>query len=159
MGRLGNGRIDGGNLLIMHQNLRRLIIAVTLGIVAYLLWYINANAVTGDQSTSLSKPSYVLRLIPTSGASVLVQDRVGIDLANGYDAYLNLNGIEIRNVVVDPEADGLVRSGTGTISYQPADGHRVEQLASGENCVTAFIWKQEDGRDTAKPLRWCFTAT
>ncbi|MCC6226919.1 MAG: hypothetical protein IT195_11010 [Microthrixaceae bacterium] len=143
----------------MHPNLRRAVIVVILGFVGYLLWYVNGNAVTGDQSTSMSKPSYVLRLIPASGASVPVQDRVGIDLSSGFDAYLDLNGIEIRNVVEDPTADGLVRSGTGTIGYQPAVGHRVERLASGENCVTAFVWKQEEGRDTAKPLRWCFTAT
>lgn len=143
----------------MHPNLRRAVIIVVLGFVGYLLWYVNGNAVTGDQSTSMSKPSYVLRLIPASGAGVPVQDRVGIDLSSGYDAYLDLNGIEIRNVVIDPTADGLVRSGTGTISYQPAEGHRIERLGSGENCVTAFVWKQEEGRGTASPLRWCFTAT
>ena len=143
----------------MHRNLRRVVIVVILGIVGYLLWYLNANAVTGDGSTSMSKPSYVLRLIPTSGSSVLVQDGVGIDLATGYDAYLDINGTEIRNVVIDPSADGLIRSGTGTISYQPATGHRVASLVSGENCVTAFIWKQEEGRESAKPLRWCFNAT
>ena len=143
----------------MHPNLRRAVIIVVLGFVGYLLWYVNGNAVTGDQSTSMSKPSYVLRLIPASGAGVPVQDRVGIDLSSGYDAYLDLNGLEIRNVVIDPTADGLVRSGTGTISYQPAEGHRIERLDSGENCVTAFVWKQEEGRGTASPLRWCFTAT
>jgi len=144
----------------MNRNLRRALIVVVLGVVGYLLWYLNANAVTGDESTSLSKPSYALRLIPESGSSVPVQQgQVGIDLAVGYDATIDLNGTEIRNTVKDPTADGLFRSGTNTISYQPALGHRITSLKPGSNCVTAFIWKQSDGQATAKPLRWCFHAT
>lgn len=143
----------------MNRNVRRALIVIVLGVVAYLLWYLNANAVTGDESTSLSKPSYALRLIPESGSSVPVQQgQVGIDLAPGYDATLDLNGTEITNTVKDPTADGLFRSGTNTISYQPALGHRVKSLSEGQNCVTAFIWKQVDGKATAKPLRWCFSA-
>ena len=140
--------------------IRRIVIAATLVVVAVLLVYINDNAVTGDQNTSLSRPAYVDRLIPASGDSVLVQDQVGIDLAVGYDAYLNINGVDIRNTVDDPTEDGLLKTlSVGMILYTPREGHVVPKLESGENCVTAFIWKQEDGSDSAKPLRWCFTET
>jgi hypothetical protein len=140
--------------------LRRLLIVATLAVVAVLLVYINDNAVTGDKETSLAKPSYVDRLIPESGSSVPVQDQVGIDLAVGYDAYLDINDVEIRNTVTDPTADGLLKTlSVGTVLYTPGPGRRVEKLKSGENCVMAFVWKQRDGEDTAKPTRWCFTAT
>jgi hypothetical protein len=144
----------------VNTTLRRILIVAALAVVAVLLVYINDNAVTGDKETSLSKPSYVDRLIPESGASVPVQDQVGIDLAVGYDAYLIVDDVEIRNTVTDPAADGLLKTlSVGTVMYTPGPGRRVAKLKSGENCVTAMVWKQQDGEDTAKPTRWCFTAT
>ena len=143
----------------MNNNLRRLLIAAALVVVVVLAIYVNDNAVTGDEETSQSKPSYVEQLIPASGSEVPVQSQVGLDLRVGYDAYLDVNGVEIRNTVTDPTADGLQKTLTvGRVDYTPMKGHRVEKLVSGENCITAFIWKQEDGEDTARPLRWCFTA-
>ena len=143
----------------MNNTLRRVLIAVTLGVVVVLAIYVNNNAVTGDQETSQSKPSYIEQLVPASGAEVPVQSQVGLDLATGYDAYLDINGTEIDNVVSDPTEDGLQKTLTvGRVDYTPMEGHRIEKLLSGENCVTAFVWKQEDGRETAKPTRWCFTA-
>ena len=99
------------------------------------------------------------QLVPSSGAEVPVQSQVGIDLATGYDAYLIINDVQVDNVVTDPNADGLLKTLTvGRVDYTPMEGHRIETLLPGENCVTALIWKQEDGKDSAKPLRWCFTA-
>jgi hypothetical protein len=142
----------------VNNTLRRLLITAALAVVVVLAVYINNNAVTGDNETSLSKPSYVERLIPDSGSDVPVQSQIGLDLATGYDAYLEINGTEIRNTVTDPTADGLQKTLTvGRIVYVPMPGHRIEKLQSGLNCVTAMIWKQEDGQATAKPLRWCFT--
>jgi hypothetical protein len=144
----------------VNNNLRRLLIAATLVVVVVLAIYINNNAVTGDDETSLSKPSYVEQLVPASGTHVPVQSQVGLDLAVGYDAYLDINGTEIDNTVTDPKADGLQKTLTvGRVDYTPMPGHRIEKLRSGDNCVTAFIWKQEDGKASAKPLRWCFEAS
>jgi hypothetical protein len=141
----------------VNTTLRRVIITATLALVVVLAIYVNNNSVTGDDETSLSKPSYVERLIPDSGSDVPVQSQVGLDLATGYDAYLDINGVEIRNTVTNPTADGLQKTLTvGRIVYVPMPGHRIEKLQSGLNCVTALIWRQEDGQASAKPLRWCF---
>ncbi|MCZ7631056.1 MAG: hypothetical protein M5U19_19320 [Microthrixaceae bacterium] len=94
------------------------------------------------------------RLIPASGDEVLSQSEVGVDLAVGYDAYLIVNGTEIRS-----EADGLVSDpGLGLVRFQPGEGKPVESLAPEKNCVIAMVWPQADGRDAAEPVSWCFTA-
>ena len=111
-------------------------------------------AVTGDSSTSLALPDSVDRLIPASGDEVLSQSEIGVDLATGFDAYLIVNGTEIRD-----EADGLKRElGLGTVTFQPGVGKPIEALQPDKNCVIAMVWAQRDGQDSAEPLSWCFTA-
>lgn len=111
-------------------------------------------AVTGDGNTSLALPDSVDRLIPASGDEVLSQSEIGVDLATGFDAYLIVNGTEIRD-----EEDGLQRElGLGTVTYQPGAGKPIEALQPDKNCVIAMIWPQRDGPESAEPLSWCFTA-
>jgi len=111
-------------------------------------------AVTGDGSTSRALPDSVDRLIPASGAEVLSQSEIGVDLAAGFDAYLIVNGTEIRD-----EDDGLARElGLGTVTFQPGQGKAIESLQPDKNCVIAMVWPQRDGPEAAEPLSWCFTA-
>lgn len=111
-------------------------------------------ATTGDDNTSSAKPDGVESLIPPSGAEVLRQAAVGLNLADGYDAYLIVNGTEIRS-----REDGLVKDlGTGLVEFVPGPGRPVEELEPERNCVIAMVWKRTDGPDTAQPASWCFTA-
>ncbi len=111
-------------------------------------------AVTGESNTSAALPDSVDRLIPESGDEVLAQADVGIDLAVGYDAYLILNGTEIRSA-----DDGLVKDlGLGLVSFQPGPGKKVETLNPEKNCVIAMVWPQTEGEDSAEPVSWCFNA-
>ena len=113
------------------------------------------NAATGNENTSESKPEYVERLIPRSGAEVLRQSGVGIDVANGYDGYLIINGTEVRTA-----QDGLTKDlGTGLIQYTPGPGRPVEELNAEKNCVLAMVWKRSEGEKTAQPVSWCFNAS
>ncbi len=80
---------------------------------------------------------------------------MGIDVAAGYDAYLIINGTEIRTA-----EDGLVKDlGTGLIQFVPGPGKPVEALDPEKNCALALVWKQSEGEDTAQPVSWCFTAS
>jgi hypothetical protein len=124
-----------------------------------LLVYVYDNGVTGDNETSAAVPSYVDGLIPPSGRSVLRQNQVGIDLATGYDGYLTVNGVTIKNTVSSADGDGLHKTLTvGLITYQPMPTHRISELAAGQNCVTATVWKQQDGPSNSTPIYWCFMA-
>jgi hypothetical protein len=134
---------------------RRTIMGVLLvGALVGLVFTVKA-ATTGNDSTSSSKPEFVDRLIPESGSEVLRQSGVGIDVAAGYDAYLIINGKEIRTA-----KDGLVKDlGTGLLQFTPGPGKPVEALDAERNCALALVWKQSEGEKTAKPVSWCFTAS
>jgi hypothetical protein len=111
-------------------------------------------ATTGDDATSDSTPEFVDRLIPPSGSEVLRQATVGIDVANGYDASLIINGTEIRSA-----EDGLVTDlGSGLIQFTPGAGKPIESLEPEQNCVTALVWRTTEGERSAVPVSWCFNA-
>lgn len=127
-----------------------LIIGALAGIVVSVM-----IARTGDDRTSEVLPESVDRLIPTSGSEILAQATVGIDVKEGYAAYLIVDGKEIRSA-----ADGLVsQTGTGLVQFTPAEGRPVTKLPSGRNCVTAMVWKVAESPKTAKPVNWCFHVT
>ncbi len=79
---------------------------------------------------------------------------MGVDLATGYDAYLIVNGTEIRD-----ESDGLTKDlGLGLVTFQPGAGTPISSLDADKNCVIAMVWARSDGPETAAPVNWCFTA-
>jgi len=148
--------------LLERTFVRRGVIALLLAAVVGLMVVIVNNAVTGNDSVSSVRPASIDRLIPASGAQILRQGQVGVDLAVGYDAYLIVNGVEIRNQATEDDPDGLVKSLTSdgyTITYAPGPGKRVESLVPDTNRVTAMVWRQADGPSTATPTYWTFTAT
>ncbi len=148
--------------LLDRPVIRRSVVAVLLAAAAGLIVVIANGAVTGNDSVSSTRPASIDRLIPSSGAQVLRQAQVGVDLAVGYDAYLIVNGVEIRNTATEEDPDGLNRSLTPdgyTITYAPGPGKRVEALLTELNEVTAMVWRQADGPSSASPTYWTFTAT
>lgn len=127
-----------------------LVVGALAGIVVAVML-----ASTGGDRTSEVLPESVDRLIPTSGSEILAQATVGIDVKQGYDADLIVDGKEIRTA-----ADGLVRqTGTGLVQFTPGEGRPVTRLESGRNCITAMVWEQTEPRSTAKPVNWCFKVT
>lgn len=134
---------------------RRVVILVAIIGSLVGLFFTGRAAQTGLGATSASLPDHVERLIPASGAEVPRQSQVGIDVADGYDAYLIINGTEVRS-----GEEGLITDlGTGLVLFQPGDGKIVESLHGGRNCVVAMVWDQLEGPTTAVPVSWCFDAT
>src|SRR6476646_6572622 len=83
---------------------RNSIIAVILLVALVGIVVAVRMAATGNDQSSAALPDSVDRLIPSSGAEVLQQATVGIDVAAGYDAYLEINGTTIKTA-----ADGLIK--------------------------------------------------
>lgn len=118
------------------------------------LFFTAKAATTGNESSSLALPDSVDRLIPASGDEVLTQAQVGVDLATGFDAYLIVNGTEIRT-----EGDGLTKDlGLGLVTFQPGRGTPIDSLLPEKNCVIAMVWPRSDGEEAAEPVTWCFDA-
>jgi hypothetical protein len=98
----------------------------------------------GDQAV-------VENLIPRRNTQVPQQSTVGIDLVTGWDGALVLDGVEIprEQLVLTPEI--------GLIEFTPGPDRAVEELTSGENCVTAIIWRLSEGRGVDdRTIPWCF---
>ena len=156
---MGDRREHGQNAGVSPL-VRRLIILATLVVAGSLAVWAYNNGVTGSDEASQSKLEGVERLIPESGSNVPAQSQVGIDLAVGYDANLEINGKLISNVATKVGEDGLQKNlAIGLVTYQPAAGHRIERLAQGQNCIIANVWKRQDGPSASKPQSWCFNAT
>lgn len=138
----------------MSPALRNAVAAMLVAVALVGLYFTFRAAVTGDSNTSQALPDSVDRLIPASGDEVLTQSEVGVDLATGFDAYLIVNGTEIRS-----ESDGLTRDlGLGLVKFQPGSGKPVESLNPERNCVIAMVWPQAEGEEAAEPVSWCFNA-
>ncbi|HBX79014.1 MAG TPA: hypothetical protein DEG43_15330 [Acidimicrobiaceae bacterium] len=119
--------------------------------------YVLDNSVSGPDDASLNLPSSIERLIPASGSTVLSQSSVGIDLKQGYNAYLVVEGQKIDNDATEANPDGLFRTPSLEIlEYDPAPDKRVKRLSSPRACVDAFVWRVEESPATAQQTTWCF---
>ncbi|QGG94629.1 hypothetical protein [Actinomarinicola tropica] len=94
-------------------------------------------------------------LIPTSGADVLRQSEVGVDLADGYAATLAVNGTPIPDDQITGGGAGI--PSLGRYVFAPGPDKVLESLRSGTNCVTVEFWKARTPNETAV-YSWCFEA-
>lgn len=112
---------------------------------------------TGDGSTVLvnGRPDVVEHYVPPAGDEVLHQSEIGIDLAPGHEATLILDGVAI------PTEELRIVSEQNQVFFAPAEGRTFAALPSGQNCVTAIVWRSADGRGTPSDLtfQWCFDVT
>lgn len=128
--------------------------AVKVALVVLLLvtaTAIYAIAKVSGRDSARSMSSAIERVIPTEGDKILQQDPVGIDLVAGYDAELQLNGIQIPEDELDrtPQLD--------LIEFTPAPGKSVEQYKPGQNCALVTYWPLAQGREQYSTFSWCFT--
>ena len=104
-----------------------------------------------DPVLNTGDAAVVENLIPRRNAQVPQQSNVGIDLVTGWEAELIVNGVVI------PRDELQLTPEIGLIEFTPGEGRSVEELEAGENCVSAVIWKVEDGRgDADRTIPWCF---
>jgi len=93
-------------------------------------------------------------LIPLRESEVLRRDKVGIDLADGYEAALTLHAggrdIQVPADQLDQNFQSL-----GEYTYRPDVGKVLEFFPPQANCVTATFWPVND-RDDVGTIRWCF---
>jgi hypothetical protein len=126
-----------------------LVFAVAVALLAVAV--IGLEDGSDDPVLQGSDRAVVENLIPRRNAQVPQQSGVGIDLVTGWDGTLVVGDVEIPRdqLVLTPEI--------GLVEFTPGPGQAVEELDTGENCVTAVIWRISDGRGVDdRPIRWCF---
>jgi hypothetical protein len=125
--------------------------------VAFLALYIGIRATNTEDDTVAvdGRADIVEQVIPKRGAEALQQAEVGIDLAPGYEGALSLNGTPI------PDDELRLVPEQNQVFFAPGPDRSFETLPSGQNCVTALVWKSADGRGTPSDVtvQWCFDVT
>jgi hypothetical protein len=95
--------------------------------------------------------SAVEALIPPAGALDVRQARIGVDLVDGYDAALIIDGIEIPK-------DQLQRvDGLNQIFFTPGPETETGALEPGLHRAVAVVWPLNSSRASAgKSIEWDF---
>lgn len=133
--------------------LRRLAIPLAVFLGLGLIVYAGFRSAARPSDIRVTGNVAIDALIPSAGAEILSQDRVGVDLADGWQGSLSVNGRLIPSNEI--EAD----SGLNLIVFQPGPGKKIERLDT-TNCAEIVFWRILEGPDTAPPaIRWCFSAT
>jgi len=119
----------------------------------------------------LGYPDAVISVSPApNDRQVLSQTEISVDLADGYEAVLVLDGLELPTSRLEDVAGGLPEpgeqlelpptaiydQGNSLIRFEPQDGALVERYWQGVHDVQVIFWKIEDGRGTARSYSWSF---
>ena len=103
---------------------------------------------------SADLPVAIQEVSPVAGSNVLSQTEVSVDLAVGYTAELEINGIVI------PEDELFRVEALNQLTYRPREGRVIDQLRADQNCVRVQYWLISEGRSEADPrFDWCFDAS
>ena len=126
-----------------------IVVTVAVGMIVFA--FIGLDEGGDDPVLQGGDRAVVENLIPRRSAQVPQQSNVGIDLVTGWDGALVIDGVEI------PRDQLQLTPEIGLIEFTPAPGAAVEELRSGENCVSAVIWRVSDGRGVDdRTIPWCF---
>lgn len=112
-----------------------------------------AIAIYQSNPSTNDLPVAIQSVEPVPGSNVLSQTDVSVDLAVGYTADLEINGILI------PEEQLFRIEALNQLSYEPRDGKIVPQLLPDQNCVRVFYWLIAQGPDDTSTYTWCFDAS
>ena len=153
-------RVDRSRLLVS--------MGIALGIVLIVFGF--ASGITGDEARSF--PAAIERMSPADGDRVLRQAQIIVDFTTGYEASLNIDGIELPvtrldelsssgaqpapGAQVELPATAVFDPGNNVISYQPQPGALIEAFTQGEHVATVRYWKILDGPGKSRSYQWRF---
>ena len=148
----------------------RLLVSVGISIGVVLIAFGFASGITGDEARKL--PAAIERMSPADGDRVLRQSQVIIDFVVGYEASLNIDGIELPvtrldelttggaqpapGAQVELPATAVFDPGNNVLSFQPQVGALIESFAQGEHVATVRYWKILEGPAKARTYQWRF---
>lgn len=150
-------------------NKELLVLSVVVGIGLTLVAFGFVSGTTGRDA--LGYPDAIVDIVPApNDRQVLSQTEILVDLQDGYEAVLVLDGIEIPTTPisdiagrgaepgqqVDLPATAIYDQGNSLIRFTPSDGAVVESYSVGRHDVTVIFWEIEKGRNAARSYSWTF---
>ena len=120
-------------------------------IVAFLSLFLAFDRGRGEEPPVVRGP--VVRVFPEPGSVALRQEAIGVELAFGYDALIEIDA----HPIPDDQLDRL--TGINRVSFTPGDGKEIETLDEGRHCASVRYFNAGDAPEKAsRPYSWCFTA-
>jgi hypothetical protein len=146
-----------------------LFLSLAVGIGLTLVVWGFLSGTTGRDA--LGYPDAIVDIAPApNDRQVLSQTEILVDLQDGYEAVLVLDGIEIPTTPISEIAGGgaepgqqvelpptaIYDQGNSLIRFTPSDGAVVESYSVGRHEVTVIFWEIEKGRVAARSYTWEF---
>ena len=151
----------------INRELLLISLALAVGLVLIALGVL--RSVTGDEVTQL--PDAIEEIAPTPDAEqVLQQTDVFVDLGEGYEGELTVDGVALETIRLDELAPldaepgeqvevppgAIFEPGNGTLRFRPGPGTGIDSFDPGTHNVVVTYWRTEEGRDTARSYGWTF---
>jgi hypothetical protein len=147
-------------------------LGVAVGVVLVVIGF--RTSVSGREQQRL--PDAIESIDPISGATQMPQQtRVFVDLQDGYEAQLNIDGLDLdtidlgaigdpTNTIVTPRPGeqialppgAVFEPGNVTLTFVPGEGQPFEAFATGLHTATVTFWKTVDGPGKALRYVWTF---
>ena len=151
----------------VNKELLFLSAAVGLGLTLVVMGFLAGT--TGREA--LGYPDAIVDISPApNDRQVLSQTEISVDLQDGYEAVLVLDGAEIPTTPLSEVSGRLAEpgqqielpptaiydQGNSLIRFTPSDGALVESYSVGRHDVTVIFWEIEKGRGAARSYSWSF---
>jgi hypothetical protein len=135
----------------------------------FLIGFGLITSTTGDEVTKL--PDAIESIDPTpDSVQVLAQTNVVVDLAEGYEGRLTVDGIEFptlrledfSSANVEPGAQVNIPAGVffepgnDTLTFTPGPGIDIGKFDEGLHTVRVVYWRAEVGEQQARSYTWTF---
>lgn len=139
---------------------------ISIGLV--LIGFGLLRSVSGDDVTNL--PDAIEGITPTPDAvQVLAQTNVIVDLAEGYEGRLIVDGLQfetqaMEDLIANPEPGtqvdippGVVfERGNAVLTFTPGPDIAIERFSEGSHTVQVVYWRTEIGESDARSYTWVF---
>ena len=153
---------------------RRIVITLILAGAVVLLVVTWRGTQSGEGGGSGCANPAVVAWDPCPGSRILRQAQVGVELKQGYDGRITINGISVpedqmqgaivpgtaayEQLSAEERALGPRPNNKNIVKFQPGKGKVVEEF-SGQVRVGIRYWQESEGEDTAQPLSYTVVVT
>ena len=127
---------------------RRVVISLLLGI-AFAGFFYAFTRDTDNQQPAL-RDTAVKRVLPAPGDLVLRQSEIRVELETGYTGVLSID----EQRIPEDQTDRI--EGAYWVSFTPAEGKDIEELAPGRRCASIELWDTTIPDAPHRHYGWCF---
>jgi hypothetical protein len=143
---------------------RRTAIGLALAVaVAVLVW---GAARSGPSAENEGLDPVIVQVFPVPDAQALRQTEVGVDLRDGYDGRLTINGVEIPEAQMEGAVDprevkpedlrkyGVRPNNRNRVYFKPGPGKVIESFTSGKVTITVRYFRDRHETQGGGSFTW-----